>query len=519
MQEDIRITLFIIGIAIIGGVLLHGLWSIRKSSKNSKRASFESKNWEPGFEHEDDLEANGPFYDDVGVSKARVIFNPENSPTNQTDADSQEKMTHSTVEEESLNHSINEVEFESGFKSSLQNSDEELEQGLSKANITDGQTPVHFAAHAHSGHDSEQDDSQNSQTLKDEELESEVSSETKQTQEQAPVYSNVVTQPKPEFTRPIITKENTIENFGQPPESLLKKVDEHNFDENHPEKGIDVPKDDAQKFVPQENMRAPNDASNNEQSASNNDLSEPVKADTPEFSLNLQEGPDLPIDEHKPGVDKELSFAEQAKRFVRRKRKTVADKIRKEPVLKANEEDQLKIDFEEANANSEDKSSQHTKSDTAPDTNNSKPEAYTGEPEVLVLNVRANNDSPIEGAALLPMLLTLGFKFGEHDIFHRHVNTNGKGPILFSLTNMFKPGVFDIDNIENFKTLGVSLFMMLPIEGDAQQVFNMMHNATRKLADEFDCRILDGNKVALSKQSIQQYVERIREFERKRVNR
>ncbi|MFT5670856.1 MAG: cell division protein ZipA, partial [Glaciecola sp.] len=142
-----------------------------------------------------------------------------------------------------------------------------------------------------------------------------------------------------------------------------------------------------------------------------------------------------------------------------------------------------------------------------------------GETDVLVLNVRSSDQNPISGASLLPMLLTLGFKFGEHDIFHRHVNTNGKGPILFSLTNMFKPGVFDIDNIENFSTYGLSLFMMLPIEGDPQQVFNMMHNAARKLSDEFGCRILDGNKVGLSKQSLQQYVERIREFERRRIAR
>jgi cell division protein ZipA len=136
-----------------------------------------------------------------------------------------------------------------------------------------------------------------------------------------------------------------------------------------------------------------------------------------------------------------------------------------------------------------------------------------------VLNIRAPEDREITGAALLPMLLTLGLKFGEQDIFHRHVNTNGKGPVLFSLANLFKPGVFDIDNIETFSTRGLSLFMMLPIEGEPQQVFNMMHNAARKLADEFSCQILDGSRGVLTKQGLQKYSERIREFERKRINR
>jgi cell division protein ZipA len=133
------------------------------------------------------------------------------------------------------------------------------------------------------------------------------------------------------------------------------------------------------------------------------------------------------------------------------------------------------------------------------------------------LNVRLDETDGISGAALLPMLLTLGFKFGDQDIFHRHVNSNGKGPVLFSLANMFKPGVFDIDNLENFTTQGISLFMILPIEGDAHQVFNMMHNAARKIADEFGGKVLDGRRSALNKQSLQQYVEKIREFERKRM--
>jgi cell division protein ZipA len=115
------------------------------------------------------------------------------------------------------------------------------------------------------------------------------------------------------------------------------------------------------------------------------------------------------------------------------------------------------------------------------------------------------------------MLLTLGFKFGDQDIFHRHVNSNGKGPVLFSLANMFKPGNFDIDNLETFTTRGVSLFMLLPIEGDPHQVFNMMHNAARKIADEFNAQVLDGRRSVLSKQGLQQYVEKIRDFERKRM--
>jgi cell division protein ZipA len=217
------------------------------------------------------------------------------------------------------------------------------------------------------------------------------------------------------------------------------------------------------------------------------------------FSLDAPEQPErVELDAREPN--------EQQKRFSRTKRAKQTTRKREEPNFG---DDQMRIDFDE-----NDNDPGFSANDDAHAVEKGREKV---EPEVLVLNVRAPEDAPIAGAALLPMLLTLGFKFGDQDIFHRHVNSNGKGPVLFSLANMFKPGVFDIDNLENFETQGVSLFMILPIEGDPHQVFNMMHNAARKLADEFNAQVLDGRRSVLTKQGLQQYVEKIREFERKRI--
>ena len=139
------------------------------------------------------------------------------------------------------------------------------------------------------------------------------------------------------------------------------------------------------------------------------------------------------------------------------------------------------------------------------------------EPEFLAINLRVPKEQQISGAQLLPALITLGMKYGENNIFHRHVNTNGKGPIVFSLANLYKPGTFDLDNMEKESIRGLSIFMTLPTESDAHQVFNMMHNAARKLAEEFKAEILDDSRCTLTQQGLQQYVERIRDFERRRL--
>lgn len=135
--------------------------------------------------------------------------------------------------------------------------------------------------------------------------------------------------------------------------------------------------------------------------------------------------------------------------------------------------------------------------------------------DVLVLNVVANDNEEISGAVLLPTLLTLGLKFGEMDIFHRHEKATGKGEVLFSLVNMVKPGTFDIDNMEQFSTTGVSLFMTIPHRHGNMETFNTMLNAAAKIAEAFGGQVLDGDRSTLTKQSTQHYVQRIREVERK----
>lgn len=139
-------------------------------------------------------------------------------------------------------------------------------------------------------------------------------------------------------------------------------------------------------------------------------------------------------------------------------------------------------------------------------------EAKTEKQEVLMLFVDKPEGEAIEGAKLLPMLLTLGFKFGEMDFFHRYQDNAGNGEILFSLANMYNPGTFDIDSMEQMTTRGLTIFMTLPNAGEALQTFNMMHNAAKKIADEFNATVLNDQRMPIDVARVRQYVDRIRKF-------
>lgn len=166
---------------------------------------------------------------------------------------------------------------------------------------------------------------------------------------------------------------------------------------------------------------------------------------------------------------------------------------------------QIEIDFEDA--------AKADKNGTSAAVN--EPKKVEIDPEVIVLSVVVSDEQEISGAALLPTLLTLGMKYGEMNIFHRHQDNAGNGQVTFSLANMLNPGVFDLDTMEMFTTQGVSLFMTLPNPGNAFTVFEQMLATAKHLAEEFNGQVLDDKRSVMTKQTEQHYISKIREFERK----
>lgn len=137
------------------------------------------------------------------------------------------------------------------------------------------------------------------------------------------------------------------------------------------------------------------------------------------------------------------------------------------------------------------------------------------EPQVIILSVVMPPNQQMFGAVLLPSLLTLGLKYGEMNIFHRHEDSAGNGKVTFSLANIMNPGSFDLDSMENFATRGVSLFMTLPNAGDSLSAFEQMLNAAKQLAQEFNAQVIDDKRNVMTKKIEQDYLGKIREFDRK----
>ena len=133
--------------------------------------------------------------------------------------------------------------------------------------------------------------------------------------------------------------------------------------------------------------------------------------------------------------------------------------------------------------------------------------------EVIVINEMAREGGAFDGNDLLQVLVTAGLRFGEMNIFHHRLNNKNKGPLIFSVANILNPGTFDLNKMEEFSTIGISLFLALPAQINNLQAFEQMLAVAQQVRGALDGELKDDQRNVMTAQTIEHYRQRIRDFE------
>lgn len=133
---------------------------------------------------------------------------------------------------------------------------------------------------------------------------------------------------------------------------------------------------------------------------------------------------------------------------------------------------------------------------------------------IVTLFVAARDDALIDGAAIVIAAEKAGLTYGHMGIFHRLVDGRPEAEPVFSVANLVKPGHFDLRNVHDIETPGLTFFMTLPGPVSALDAWETMLPTAQRMAELLDAVVLDEHRNALGRQRIAHIRDELRGFDR-----
>ena len=117
-----------------------------------------------------------------------------------------------------------------------------------------------------------------------------------------------------------------------------------------------------------------------------------------------------------------------------------------------------------------------------------KPPRSAPERIITLRLIPRGEELPMERAVVA--LQGVGLEHGRYGIFHRMIEDQRDEP-AFSVASLTEPGSFDLNNVGGQTIAGLTLFVVLPGEGDAVARFDAMVETARALSVELEADLHD----------------------------
>jgi cell division protein ZipA len=133
---------------------------------------------------------------------------------------------------------------------------------------------------------------------------------------------------------------------------------------------------------------------------------------------------------------------------------------------------------------------------------------------IITLHVMARDGGEFSGAELVVAAEKTSLVYGAQGLFHRLPDGDAIEPI-FSMVNRMMPGAFDLSEIAELRTPGVSFFLTLPNPLGALEAWDRMYASVQRMSGLLAGDIMDEEMNLLGRQRIAAIRDQMRNFDRK----
>ena len=135
--------------------------------------------------------------------------------------------------------------------------------------------------------------------------------------------------------------------------------------------------------------------------------------------------------------------------------------------------------------------------------------------KILAIHILAPPRQSFRGTDIDAAARACGLIHGYMRIYNRHPDDRTDKAPIFGLANMMEPGSFDMEQLEDIGTGGLTVFMTLPGPRKPLASFNDMLETARSVAEALGGELQDESRSSLSIQRVENIREELREYERK----
>lgn len=135
---------------------------------------------------------------------------------------------------------------------------------------------------------------------------------------------------------------------------------------------------------------------------------------------------------------------------------------------------------------------------------------------VLSIHAFCRGSEGFSGEALLHLFDACDLRYGREGIFHRFEEADGRGPIQFSVSQTFEPGIFNPDTIKQESFSSLSFFMSLPGPSRPLEAYLAMSEMARVMETQLGAELLDSSRSVFTRQTVEHDRQQIVDYERRR---